>query len=161
MPVLSVRMTDAEYKALEGYAAANDVSMNKAIKDAFFEMLEDQYAVSEPTDKKIAPRAISKKKFSALCKNFDTRLLLDGSVCVNSACVPIFETCSMCENFIVDPKWQEPLEEYIAIFTDRLNELEAIGGNPNSIAFLNHQKDVYTRILSKIIDNSANEMEVC
>ena len=74
---------------------------------------------------------------------------------------PIFETCSMCEYFIVDPKWQEPLEEYIAIFTDRLNELEAIGGNPNSIAFLNHQKDVYTRILSKIIDNSANEMEVC
>ena len=43
MPVLSVRMTDAEYKALEGYAAVNDVSMNKAIKDAFFEMLEDQY----------------------------------------------------------------------------------------------------------------------
>ena len=43
MPVLSVRMTDAEYKALEGYAAANGVSMNKAIKDAFFEMLEDQY----------------------------------------------------------------------------------------------------------------------
>ena len=43
MPVLSVRMTDAEYKALEGYAATNDVSMNKAIKDAFFEMLEDQY----------------------------------------------------------------------------------------------------------------------
>ena len=43
MPVLSVRMTDAEYKALEGYAAANGISMNKAIKDAFFEMLEDQY----------------------------------------------------------------------------------------------------------------------
>ena len=43
MPVLSVRMTDAEYKALEGYAVANGISMNKAIKDAFFEMLEDQY----------------------------------------------------------------------------------------------------------------------
>ena len=45
MPVLSVRMTDAEYKALEGYAAANGISMNKAIKDAFFEMLEDQYDI--------------------------------------------------------------------------------------------------------------------
>ena len=43
MAVLSVRMSDAEYKALEGYATANDISMNKAIKDAFFEMLEDQY----------------------------------------------------------------------------------------------------------------------
>ena len=142
-----------------GYASVHDES--KKLTEISKGMLEDQFAVSEPTDKKIAPRAISKKKFSALCKNFDTRLLLDGSVCVNSACVPIFETCSMCEYFIVDPKWQEPLEEYIAIFTDRLNELETIGGNPNSIAFLNHQKDVYTRILSKIIDNSANEMEAC
>ena len=43
MSVLSVRMSDAEYKALEGYAAANGTSMNKAIKDAFFDMLEDQY----------------------------------------------------------------------------------------------------------------------
>ena len=43
MPVLSVRMSEAEYKALEGYAAANGISMNKAIKGAFFEMLEDQY----------------------------------------------------------------------------------------------------------------------
>jgi hypothetical protein len=43
MPVLSVRLSDAEYKALEGYASINGVSMNKAIKDAFFEMLEDQY----------------------------------------------------------------------------------------------------------------------
>lgn len=43
MPVLSVRMSDAEYKALEAYASANGASMNKAIKDAFFEMLEDQY----------------------------------------------------------------------------------------------------------------------
>lgn len=43
MSVLSVRMSEAEYKALEGYATANGISMNKAIKDAFFEMLEDQY----------------------------------------------------------------------------------------------------------------------
>ena len=45
MSVLSVRMSEAEYKALEGYAAANGISMNKAIKDAFFEMLEDQYDI--------------------------------------------------------------------------------------------------------------------
>ena len=43
MAVLSVRLSDAEYKALDAYAKANDISMNKAIKDAFFEMLEDQY----------------------------------------------------------------------------------------------------------------------
>jgi len=43
MPVLSVRMSDAEYKALEGFAKANGVSMNKAMREAFFQMLEDQY----------------------------------------------------------------------------------------------------------------------
>ncbi|MBR6866420.1 MAG: ribbon-helix-helix protein, CopG family, partial [Bacilli bacterium] len=43
MAVLSVRLSDAEYKALDSFAKANDISMNKAIKDAFFEMLEDQY----------------------------------------------------------------------------------------------------------------------
>ena len=43
MPVLSVRLSDAEYKALKTYAAANGISMNKALKDSFFEMLEDQH----------------------------------------------------------------------------------------------------------------------
>lgn len=43
MSVLSVRLSDAEYKALEHYATVNGISMNKAMKDAFFEMLEDQY----------------------------------------------------------------------------------------------------------------------
>ena len=45
MAVLSVRLSDAEYKALEGYASINGVSMNKAIKDAFFDMLEDSYDI--------------------------------------------------------------------------------------------------------------------
>ena len=43
MAVLSVRLSDAEYKALESYATVKGISLNKAIKDAFFEMLEDQY----------------------------------------------------------------------------------------------------------------------
>jgi len=43
MSVLSVRLSDAEYKALNGYAKTNGTSMNKALKDAFFEMLENEY----------------------------------------------------------------------------------------------------------------------
>jgi hypothetical protein len=43
MPVLSVRMSEEEYKTLEAYAKTHGVSLNKAIKDAFFDMLEDQY----------------------------------------------------------------------------------------------------------------------
>ena len=46
MPVLSVRMSDEEYQALETYASAQGISMNQAIKDAFFEMLEDRYDVA-------------------------------------------------------------------------------------------------------------------
>lgn len=43
MSVLSVRMSDVEYQALEKFAKANKVSMNQAIKDAFFEKLEEEY----------------------------------------------------------------------------------------------------------------------
>lgn len=43
MAVLSVRLEDIEYQALSKYAKANGVSMNKALKEAFFEMLEEQY----------------------------------------------------------------------------------------------------------------------
>ena len=43
MPVLSVRMSESEYRMLEAFAKANGVSMNKAIKDAFFDKLEDEY----------------------------------------------------------------------------------------------------------------------
>lgn len=45
MNVLSVRMNNAEYGALKKFALANNVSMNKALKDAFFEMLEDKYDI--------------------------------------------------------------------------------------------------------------------
>lgn len=43
MSVLSVRMSEVEYRALEKFARANNVSMNQAMKDAFFEKLEDEY----------------------------------------------------------------------------------------------------------------------
>ena len=43
MPVLSVRLNDAERDALKRYAAAKGVSMSKALKTAFFEAFEDQY----------------------------------------------------------------------------------------------------------------------
>lgn len=45
MPILSIRLDDAEYKALSAYAKTNSKSMNKALKDAFFEMLDEQYDV--------------------------------------------------------------------------------------------------------------------
>ena len=45
MSVLSIRMSEVEYKALEKYAKVNSISMNKAMKDAFFEKLEDEYDI--------------------------------------------------------------------------------------------------------------------
>ena len=45
MSVLSIRMSDVEYRALEKYAKANSVSMNKAMKDAFFEKLENEFDI--------------------------------------------------------------------------------------------------------------------
>ena len=43
MAVLSLRFTDEEYRALKIYAKTNGVTLNKAVKDAFFEMLEDRF----------------------------------------------------------------------------------------------------------------------
>lgn len=63
MSVLSVRMSDAEYKALQKFAEANNVSMNQAIKDAFFEMLEDKYDL-EVFDKAYAEYLKSSKTYS-------------------------------------------------------------------------------------------------
>ena len=40
MSVLSVRMSEAEYKALEGYAAANGISMNKRSRTPFSKCLK-------------------------------------------------------------------------------------------------------------------------
>ena len=64
MAVLSVRLSDVEYKALEGYASVNGISMNKAIKDAFFEMLEDQYDL-EAFDRAYAEYLENPKTYSS------------------------------------------------------------------------------------------------
>ena len=45
MSVLSIRMSDEEYNALEKYAKAKSVSMNRAMKEAFFEKLEDEFDI--------------------------------------------------------------------------------------------------------------------
>ena len=93
---------------------------------------------------------MARKKYLALRENSETRLLLDGSICINKPCVPMFEVCSTCDFFQPDPKWREPLEEYIAVFEQKAQELEHIGGNTNTIAFLYAQKEVYGRILNKL-----------
>lgn len=63
MSVLSVRMSDAEYNALQKFAKANNVSMNQAIKEAFFEKLEDQYDI-EAFDKAYAEYLKDKKSYT-------------------------------------------------------------------------------------------------
>ena len=45
MSVLSIRMSDEEYKALEKYAKVKSISMNQAMKQAFFEKLEDEFDI--------------------------------------------------------------------------------------------------------------------
>ena len=45
MSVLSIRMSDEEYRALEKYAKVKSISMNQAMKQAFFEKLEDEFDV--------------------------------------------------------------------------------------------------------------------
>lgn len=63
MSVLSIRMSDVEYKALEKYAKINSISMNKAMKDAFFEKLEDEYDI-ECFDKAYADYLKDKKTYA-------------------------------------------------------------------------------------------------
>ncbi len=63
MPALSVRLSDAEYKALRNYAKAKGVSMSKALKDSFFEMLEDQQDM-EAFDKAYAKYLKDPKTYS-------------------------------------------------------------------------------------------------
>ena len=63
MSVLSIRMSDVEYKALEKYAKSNSISMNQAMKDAFFEKLEDEYDI-ECFDKAYADYLKNKKTYT-------------------------------------------------------------------------------------------------
>ncbi len=63
MSVLSVRMSSEEYRALQKFAKANKVSMNQAMKDAFFEMLEEKYDL-EVFDKAYAEYLKDPKTYS-------------------------------------------------------------------------------------------------
>ena len=45
MSVLSIRMSDEEYRALEKYAKVKSISMNQAMKQAFFEKLEEEFDI--------------------------------------------------------------------------------------------------------------------
>jgi len=63
MPALSVRLSEAEYKALQKYAKAKGVSMSKALRDSFFEMLEDQQDM-EAFDKAYAKYLKDPKTYS-------------------------------------------------------------------------------------------------
>ena len=45
MGVYSMRLTDSEKKVLEDYAKTHGISMADALKNAFFDMLEDQYDI--------------------------------------------------------------------------------------------------------------------
>ena len=63
MPVLSIRMTEAEYNALAKYAKAKSISMNQAMKVAFFEKLEDELDI-ELFDAACAEYLKNKKTYS-------------------------------------------------------------------------------------------------
>ena len=43
MPQVSLRVTEEEKNWMESYARVRGVSLSEAIKDAFFEKLEDEY----------------------------------------------------------------------------------------------------------------------
>jgi len=69
MGILSVRFEDEEYEALSNFAKAKRVSMNKALKDAFFEKLEDEYDL-KLFDKAYAEYLKNKKAYTTeeVCK---------------------------------------------------------------------------------------------
>ena len=43
MPHVSLRVTESEKKWMDGYARLHGVNLSEAIKEAFFEKLEDEY----------------------------------------------------------------------------------------------------------------------
>lgn len=63
MSVVSVRMSKEEYIALQKFSKENGVSMSKALKDAFFEMLEEKHDL-EVFDKAYAEYLKDPKTYS-------------------------------------------------------------------------------------------------
>lgn len=43
MPHVSLRVTEEERTTMESYAKVHGVSLSEAVKEAFFEMLEEEY----------------------------------------------------------------------------------------------------------------------
>ena len=43
MPHISLRVTEEEKNMMDGYAKVHNFSLSEAIKEAFFQMLEDEY----------------------------------------------------------------------------------------------------------------------
>ena len=43
MPHVSLRVTEEEKNWMEGYAKVNGINLSEAIKEAFFEKLDDEY----------------------------------------------------------------------------------------------------------------------
>jgi len=55
MPHVSLRVTEQEKDMMDAYAKVHGVNLSEAIKEAFFQMLEDEYdlqAVREHREKK-------------------------------------------------------------------------------------------------------------
>jgi len=61
--ILSVRLSDEEYGFLEEYSKATNQSMNKALKTAFFDMVEENYDI-ELFDKAYAKYVKDSKTYS-------------------------------------------------------------------------------------------------
>lgn len=103
------------------------------------------------------PRELSREKFLAFKEDFNVRLLLDGSICISNYCVPSFDTCSSCEYFHVDPVYQKPLEANIELLIEKSQALKNKSGNPETIAFIDHQVEVYTKMLNKVLGRTESE----
>ena len=132
-----------------GYGYASEHDETKRLSQISQELLKE-YAPAQFASDKASPREVAPKKFLALKEDPNTRLLLDGSICLSRSCVPSFDACSSCDYFRVDPLYQEPLEAYIQVLADRSQKLKNDGGNPGAIEFIDRQIDVYTKMLNKL-----------
>lgn len=140
-----------------GYSYASEHDEYETVEDVSKHMLERQFSVQEPAAEPATPREMAPKKFLALRDDPNVRLLLDDSVCVNRACVPSIDICSDCEFFQVNPRYQEPLERYIEILSARAAALRKSGGNPKVIEFVDHQVDIYIKMLHKIVESKRDD----
>lgn len=62
MKILSIRLNELEYDSLKNYSDSHSISMNQALKEAFFEKFEDEYDI-ECFDKAYAKYLKDKKTY--------------------------------------------------------------------------------------------------